>query len=388
MLYDICAPKLYTNCFIGNVTYLMSSLQIPNAMMAKIERLHIYSGFYSEEPSYVDLFGGLRWELLFTPPSKIRLINGAAKGSLAEEVALCHKAACHLEELLHHNPSAFSRLRTVSLGDIPSITWASSLAPWMENGMLARPPRFRYQYKSLARTLINTPNVAHACQSTQFGPLSLFRGANRVKNPPAVFTYHPKLPTPFCACTDALGPVILGAMNRHYYTCLYAINDETNLVEMTGIMIDIVGSVCSTLISDAAGGVRDTADSDDPGDMIHAGEDVADMDDRDDLGDTMVELYDYVRVSDWTQNSWTDPISTPRGHSVPACRPAQSLALFQEVLDEQLPPKWRGRFIFKNREDAPPCTACGLNLAEMWEDHIEEEGLVSGQILHCSQVHQ
>ena len=219
MLYDICAPRLYTNCFMGNVTYLMSSLQIRNAMMAKIERLQIYSGFYYDEPSYVDLFGEVPWELLFTPPSKVRLINGVTRASLVEEAVLCHKAACHLEELLRHNPSAFSRLRTVSLGDIPNITWASSLAPRMENSMLARPPRFRYQYKSLARTLINTPNVAHACQSTQFGPLGLSHGANRIKNPPAVFTYHPKLPSPFCPCTEALGPIILGTMNRHFYTC-------------------------------------------------------------------------------------------------------------------------------------------------------------------------
>jgi len=52
-----------------------------------------------------------------------------------------------------------------------------------------------------------------------------------------------------------------------------------------------------------------------------------------------------------------------------------------------LPVKWRGRVIFKNREDAPPCTACGLNLAEQWDDYIEDKGVESGQILPCSQVH-
>jgi len=367
MLYDICAPKLYTDCFIGNVTYLMSSLQIRNAMMAKIERLQIYSGYYYDEPPYVDLLRGLPWSQLITPPSKTRLANGATGGSLLEEVGLCLRTVRLLEAILQHDLSAFARLRAVSMGDIPNITWSSSLAPKMEVGMLGASPMSGLQLKSLARTLVNMPNVTHACQSTQFGPLGLSHGANRIKNPPAVFTYHPKLPSPFCPCTEALGPIILGTMNRHYYTCLYAMEDEP--VIMASIINNIVLSVCSTPISDTGEDAGDTADSDD-------------------LGKTMVELYDYVRVSESTQNSRADPVPTPRGHSVRACRPAQSLNQFQGVLEEYLPPKWRGRVIFKNREDAPLCTACGLNLAEMWEDHIKEEGVVSGEILHCRQVHQ
>lgn len=340
MLYDICAPKLYTNCFIGNVTYLMSSLQIRNAMMAKIERLQIYSGYYYDEPPYVDLLRGRPWSQLITPPSKTRLSNGATDGSLSEEVGLCLRTVRLLEAILQRDPSAFARLRTVSMGDIPNITWSSSLAPKVEVGMLGASPMSGLQTKSLARTLINMPNVAHACQATQFGPLGLSHGANRIKNPPAVFTYHPKLSSPPCPCTDALGPLILGTMNRHYYTCLYAVKDESVIV--ASVIDNIVGSVCSTPISDA-------------------GEDIGDTDDSDDLGDTMVELYDYVRVSESTQNSRTNPITTPRGHSVRACRPARSLDRLQEIVDEHLPPKWRGRVIFKNREEAPRCTACGLN---------------------------
>ena len=182
MLYDICGPKLYTNCFIGNATYLMSGLQTCNAMMTKIERLQIYSGSYYDEPSYVDLLMDLPWSQLITPPSKVRLINGATDGSLLEEVGLCFRAALHLQDLLHRNPSALARLRTVSMGDIPNITWSSSLAPKIEVGMLGTSPSSRLQYKSLARTLINMPNVTHACQSTQFGPLGLSHGANRIKN--------------------------------------------------------------------------------------------------------------------------------------------------------------------------------------------------------------
>ena len=122
MLYEICAPKLYANCVIGNVTHLLYGLRTRNAMMAKIKRLQIYSGFYYDEPSYVDLFGGLDWSQLITPPSKVRLSNGVTDGSLLEEVALCFRTAGLLEAILRHDPSALAGVRTVSMGDIPNIT--------------------------------------------------------------------------------------------------------------------------------------------------------------------------------------------------------------------------------------------------------------------------
>jgi hypothetical protein len=213
---------------------------------------------------------------------------------LIEEIRLCALVARTLAMYLKGDPDLLPQLRTVSMGDIPNITWNSPMAQKTEIGMLSSSPQLGLQYKSLARFLVNLPKVAHACQATQFGPLGLSHGANRIQNPPAVFTYHPKLPSPFCPCTDALGPIILGTMNRHYYTCLYAMEDES--VIMADVINNVVGSVCSTPISDTGEDLGDTADSDD-------------------LGDTMVELYDYVRVSAPTPNSWSDPIPTPRGHS-------------------------------------------------------------------------
>jgi hypothetical protein len=344
-------------------------LENGNELLERIERLHIYSGPHSDEPSYVSLLTGLPWSQLLTPPykSRTKYVSGVTEARLIEEIRLCALVARTLAMYLKGDPDLLPQLRTVSMGDIPNITWNAPMAQKTEIGMLSSSPQLGLQYKSLARFLFNLPKVAHACQATQFGPLGLSHGANRIQNPPAVFTYHPKLPSPFCPCTDALGPIILGTMNRHYYTCLYAMEDES--VIMADVINNVVGSVCSTPISDTGEDLGDTADSDD-------------------LGDTMVGLYDYVRISAPTPNDWSDPIPTPRGHSAKACRPLFSLDLLQEVLDEHLPPKWRGRVIFMNREDAPPCTACGLNLAEIWEDHIEEEGVESGKILPCSQVHQ
>jgi len=368
MLYDICGPKLYTDCFIGNLTSFLYGLENGNELLERMERLHIYSGPHSDEPSYVSLSTGLIWSQLLTPPyeSRIKDVSGVTEARLIEEVRLGALVARTLAMYLKGDPDLLPHLRTVSMGDIPNLTWNSGMSSLLI-GMLSSGPKLGLQFKSLARFLVNLPNVANACQATHYGPLGLSHGANRIKNPPAVFTYHPKLPSPFCPCTEALGPIILGTMNRHYYTCLYAMEDES-IIE-ADVIDNIVRPVCSTPIRDNGEDLGDTADSDD-------------------LGITMVELYDYVRVSAPTPNSWSDPIPTPRGHSVKACRLPLSLDLLQEVLDEHLPPEWRGRVIFKNREDAPPCTACGLNLAEMWEDHIEEEGVESGEILSCWHVHQ
>lgn len=342
-------------------------LENDNARLGKMERLHIYSGSYSDEPSYLNLLTGLPWSQLVTPPIETsrQRASRMTQARLLQEIKLCAQVARTLAVRLGEDATLLNRLRAVSFGDIPNITWTSPLAQKTEIETLSAGPELALQYKSLARTLVNLPNVAHTCQATQFGPLGLSHGANRIKNPPSIFTYHPRLASHFCKCTDALGPIILSTTNRHYYTCLYTLENES--VIAAEVIDNIVGSVCSTPISDK-------------------GEDEQPASDLE-LSNTVVELYDYIRVSESTQNSWSDPIPITRGHSVRACRPATSLDLFQEILDERLPAKWRGRVILKNREDAPPCTACGLNLAEQWDDYIEDKGVESGQILPCSQVH-
>ena len=138
-----------------------------------MERLHIYSGSYSDEPSYLNLLTGLPWSQLVTPPIETsrQRASRMTQARLLQEIKLCAQVARTLAVRLGEDATLLNRLRAVSFGDIPNITWTSPLAQKTGIETLSAGPELALQYKSLARTLVNLSNVAHTCQATQFGPL-------------------------------------------------------------------------------------------------------------------------------------------------------------------------------------------------------------------------
>jgi hypothetical protein len=91
------------------------------------------------------------------------------------------------------------------------------------------------------------------------------------------------------------------------------------------------------------------------------------------LDNTVIELYNYIRVVERVnEGELSFPIQ--RGYTARACRPAQSLDKIQKKLDQDLPARWQGKVVFKNREDAPACTACGFDLMKEWEHKIKSDG--------------
>jgi hypothetical protein len=90
------------------------------------------------------------------------------------------------------------------------------------------------------------------------------------------------------------------------------------------------------------------------------------------LDNTVIELYNYIRVVERVnEGELSFPIQ--RGYTARACRPAQSLDKIQKKLDQDLPARWQGKVVFKNREDAPACTACGFDLMKEWEHKIKSD---------------
>jgi len=67
------------------------------------------------------------------------------------------------------------------------------------------------------------------------------------------------------------------------------------------------------------------------------------------LEHTRVELYDYVRHC-----TFTDMSDMHTADSRPT-----DLSEIQSVLDEKIG-RWKGKVFLKNREDCPPCSACGF----------------------------
>ena len=307
-----------------------------------------------------------------TPHQPVKEVNGSTALSLVEETRYCIELGKQLRELIRSNVAVLPRLGTLSLGDIANVTHNMKNAPKHESDMLGSP--LEHLYKMMPRLLINLPSVNHVCQTGQFGPLALVpvrSGVYKMANPPAVFNYHPTLPSVHCSCSEVIGPIFVGAINRHFYNCIYAIEDiEPNM--WTVIQESrIIGEISQFFDSPTL--------EYDPNDESHLAE-------SDDLGDTKVELYDYFRVT-LPIPGGRPKFQVPRGYSIRGARPATSLEHWQSLLDEALPQKWKGRVILKNREEAPPCTACGWDMKEEWRRRAESEEYYRSATFACDQAH-
>lgn len=207
----------------------------------------------------------------------------------------------------------------------------------------------------------------------RFGPHSLHPVLYVLSHPPKVFTYHCNLPSELCVCTEEVGPIVLGAINRHYYTCTFAV-DHMPFVNPWGIMQDQtrVENIIQRLNSPTLTLTDDVPIVNDQ------------LDNDFDFGTTTLEIYDYVRYRA-TPSDGRPKLNPARGHSYRACQPAATMAPFQALLDEALPKKWKARVIMKDREDAPPCTACGLNMKEQWDYTLTDPW--GRDIGSCEDVH-
>jgi hypothetical protein len=372
LLYGICRPILYTNCYIGNVSSLPSVLRSDDAIINKTERLHLYSGTYHEEPPYIELICKDMWPCFTSPDRLLDNPDEVPLYCVVDEIQTCHSLGLVLKEKWKKDPAFLSRLDTVSLGDNDNLTWTMAGARQTERTLLMDEKCF--DTKLTPHFLVALPNVKNACQSTLFGPLSLVACFYTMSNPPMIFNYHAKLPPLSCTCDAVLGPIILGTTNRLFFGCLYCVDkfppsawrNTRDLVSMRAILqrfdavqvIDL-GNPDSSVV---------TA----PLDQV-------------DIGNTKVELYDYIRITNPISG---DPHQNFRGCTLHACRPATSLRSYQQLLDQQLPEKWRGRVILKHREEAPPCTACGLDIKEQWEHTVKTEGYGHDYLHGCGLVHE
>ena len=373
LLYEICRPKLYTNCYIGNLSSLIPALLHDDAISNKIERLHLYSGgTYHQEPPYSELICKDMWPCFTTPNRLLDERDQVPLYCVVDEIQTCHSVGLKLREKWSKVSGFLSRLDTVSLGDNDNLTWSMAGARETERTLLLDKDCF--DTKLAPHFLMALPNVKNVCQSTLHGPLSLVACFYTMSNPPTIFNYHSKLPFCSCACDAILGPIILGTINRHFYGCLYCVDkyprnawrDTRDLMSMRAILLRFAALQVIDL------GEPDSRVSTTPFDEV-------------DLGNTKIELYDYIRI--------TNPIPGDphqdfrRGCTLQACRPATSLASYQQLLDQQLPEKWRGRVILRDREEAPPCTACGLHIKEQWEHTVKAGETGPGYLYGCKSVH-
>lgn len=370
MLYDICGPRLYANCLMGNLSSLHFGLGSGNQLTQKIERLHLYSGPHLAEPSYADMldFPDDTWIRFKTPHRPILWINGATEWSLHDDMIMSLKVSIRLKRMYDEKCPVLWGLRILCLGDIPNVTW--SMPDARRADTQTGQSRRGHDDPPIARLLVDLPNVEHVCQSVRFGPYAFDYSIHNARYKRLdIFSWHPKFPALRCACTVEMGPMILGAINRYYYPCLFAVENvpaaEWNPSEEAARIARLVECISCVNIIDG---------------HIHL---AGSPPQRFDLGKTKLEFYDYIRYVDPVPGLNTED----EGRNDRASRPATSLARIQALLDECLPECWRGRVILKDREDAPPCTACGLDVMEQWENIVTTDKSTPGWVLPCNMVH-
>jgi hypothetical protein len=269
-----------------------------------------------DSPEFDAIFQGksiIIWSIFETPYRPVRLAYKRTFYSMLDEIRICNAAGDELAELIQDDGPILPLFKTVSLGDLTNLEWNNP--GFMEMERLSEHPEGNDR-KMIPHLLINLPNVDHVCQMTRFGPLSLFPGVYFPSHPPKIFTYHCNHPSVLGLCTDEVGPIVLGAVNRHYYTCTFAV-DHMPFANPWGLMQDhtrvakIIQRLMSPLVTLADDGASVGANTDDV-----------------DIGATTLEIYDYVRYRA------TPPDGRPklvwnRGHTHRGCEPAATIAPFQ-----------------------------------------------------------
>jgi hypothetical protein len=194
----------------------MTSLESGNDLLNKIRHLHLYHGSYNIAPTYTDLMKGDLWGAL--EPAKSRITTFAA----IMEVQQCSFVSIDLRHSIDKGFKPLPNLRTVSLGGFDKSTWTTSTGKEMEQDAI---DSFSLDnVKGIPQVLMGLESVQHLCQSVECGPLALLPMVYRPWTPLKVFTYHVRQPLDTCTCAQEVTPIVVGAVNRYYYTNLFTVN--------------------------------------------------------------------------------------------------------------------------------------------------------------------
>lgn len=187
------------------------------------------------------------------------------------------------------------------------------------------------QFAWLPSVLLALPSVKHYCQSSMLGPLAIANCLYKPTNPPRTATFHYPHPYGFWDL-NKLPPIVLGSINRYMTpqcTTLYSVSDDDEIRMTGGIrfafepLIEMLESFKPVIVQ--------------KGDQM-AGQHI----DTSMTANTVIEVYNYVQLSTNTS------------------APTSNLSKLQRALDRVAGPSWEGRVFLKNKEDCPPCSACGF----------------------------
>lgn len=354
-MYDLIAPVLYSDCTPFDFIAFAAGLRT-NENIDFTTRLHVRGQRRWMEASYEEIINS-GWDMFetktnFNMDSVPLAINLA--GVLKECQALVQEGK-RLRQLITEGLTILPNLRTVSMGGIGEQVFNGM---WAETVERRFNPRFEATSKVLPHAFIDLPTVQDYCQAVSNGPLALPSKIIKVKSPLRIFTHHPRGGHFFSSCSHGheirSPPIILGAINRYYTEKALLIPYFENghpRINVKSLLEPLVAMLSrrAVYVANPVTGVP----------TIYHGP-------SSDFDGTVIEVYGYVRLLprwmlDSSLRASLDPANNM--HDLPP----QALAMFQATLDRDLPSKWKGKVWLKNREDAPPCPACGLNPEEEFQ---------------------
>lgn len=251
------------------------------------------------------------------------------------------------------------KLRSVVLGGLGAMGTKDWNVPEDQSHMPAAVIK-----RGVPMTLLETTAPTSMCQYDNEGPLSLPGTFIQPSNQLETFTYHPRR-SPHAkpnsgdfSLADSV-PIVLGATNRLYYETLTVLFPDSfcdccgdrPLMDFLSLFLGLFHPSRTQVLC--------------LGDIVQC----SDLNDVD-MGDTKVGIYNYVRLVDDPSRGQAKGTGKSKAKGKQAdgkaigSAPPLSLARLQGVLDRCVHPKWRGRVILKDREDAPPCDSCGLHPEE------------------------
>lgn len=333
-----------------------------------LQRLQIRHG-KREEPTYSQLLVDDFWFVLEVEEGIDEL--GPSLWTVFETGKQCAENATDILDARLNGVSRLDKVRTIIMGDAAKPAWVGEMV------RINDAEYFNTAEHEMARLLpqilIDLPSVQHYCQSDVYGPLALIPLALKCSSPPTIFTHHPRPIMPMCYCPMVMPPIVIGCINRYYFGSPFTVIEGESLD--SGSVKGLLGPILYPLE------IRENVC------MVEYRKEPKPVNEEQvSFTGTRLEFYDYIRVVSLADDDPFPPFWRTLGYCPRACRPSQSLSFFQKELDKALPRKWKGRIVLKNREDAPPCSACGLDLMKEWELGTErtKKGFVVGTICgHC-----
>ena len=360
----LCSPVFYKDITTDDFPLLLTAGLDSNKNFEQTTRLHLLHKRHWPEPTYLDIltngWTGLLWTRQYT--------EEVSSDDAVLEFQGLSQAGGRIRKLLESGVTIFPRLQTVAMGSVSDELYNAKEGSAFEK-ILDR--IYTDHSRSLPLALLDLPTVQHYCQGVAHGPLALSKRLIKTKTPLKTYTRHTRgVDDMFCTCavdvacneTCQQPPIVLGAINRYYcvntrpYRHYFQIVADDSPLDIFWEPVLAMFTRPGIVFAD-----RDT------------GRPLILLDDipKSALEGTTVEIYSFVRTMDVDNLKGHPTIVARDQRMLQGIQPPQSLERHQRALDRGLPEVWKGKVRLFNREDAPPCAACGFDLEGEFQAYVD-----------------